>query len=116
MKILDFEKTAEGRWYVVLPEWPGEKSDLEMVWGADMMLDLYAQGSNKLTLSISETEVPGYDKIQLVEICSTVEGGAYYKIDKINNIDYNFKAWICDVTKFLYGEFPPVLFLQNATL
>ena len=116
MKTLDFEKTTEGRWYVVLPEWTGTKADLEMVMGADMMLDIYAQGEDKVSLSASESEAPGYDILGIIEVCSTVTGGAYYQIGKINGIDYDFKVWLCDVTKFVFGDFPDTLFLSDCTI
>lgn len=116
MKILDFEKTIEGRWYIVLPDWTGSKADLEMVWGADMLLNIYAQGLQKISLSVSETEIPSYDVIQLLEICPATTGGAYYKVDKINGINYNFKIWLCDVTLSLYGNFPSVLYFKDCTL
>lgn len=28
---------VDGRWYIVLPEWTGNKEDLEMVLGADIL-------------------------------------------------------------------------------
>lgn len=40
MKYLKFEKDTSNRWYLILPEWKGDKSDLEMVCGADAMLDV----------------------------------------------------------------------------
>jgi len=116
MKTLDFEKTPEGRWYIVLPEWTGPKDDLEMVMGADMMLDIYAQGAQKVSLSASEAEAPGYDSLEISEVCSTVTGGAYYKVGKINNIDYDFRMWLCDVTKFVFGDFPKTLYLSDCTI
>lgn len=115
MRVFDFEKTPEGRWYVVLPEWPGGKEALEMVMGADMMLEIYAQGSDKVSLSISETEVPGYDRIDLIEICDADTGGAYYKIGKINNIDYDFRIWLCAVTEFVFGKIPVSIYLKDCT-
>ena len=32
---LTFEKWEDGRWFVVLPDYDGDKEDLEMVDGAD---------------------------------------------------------------------------------
>lgn len=116
MKTLDFEKTPEGRWFVVLPEWTGPKEDLEMVMGADMMLDIYAQGEGRVSLSASETEILEYDVLKLTEICSSLTGGAYYKVGKINNTDYDFKIWLCDVTKFVFGDFPENLYLKECSI
>ena len=37
--VFDFERWEDGRWFVILPEWDGDQDDLEMVEGADKMLD-----------------------------------------------------------------------------
>ncbi len=39
MKRLRFYKEEDHRWYVDLHEWNGSKEELEMVMGADIMLD-----------------------------------------------------------------------------
>jgi len=36
---LDFYKETTGEWYIDLPDYPGPKEDLQMVLGADKMLD-----------------------------------------------------------------------------
>jgi hypothetical protein len=41
MKTFKFEKEKDNRWYIILPEWTGEKEELEMVCGADSMLDIF---------------------------------------------------------------------------
>jgi hypothetical protein len=38
-QILRFYRTTEDRWYIDLPEWKGSIADLEMIEGADTMLD-----------------------------------------------------------------------------
>ncbi len=37
MKKFKFNKEAQNRWYIELPEWTGSKSELEMVFGADTL-------------------------------------------------------------------------------
>ncbi len=36
---INFDRYDDGRWYVVFPEYEGGHEDLEMVEGADKMLD-----------------------------------------------------------------------------
>lgn len=36
---LMFEKWENGKWYIVLPEYDGDQEDLEMIDGADKLLD-----------------------------------------------------------------------------
>ena len=40
MREFKFYKDPEHRWYVDLPEWEGEKDNLEMVLGADSFLEI----------------------------------------------------------------------------
>lgn len=116
MKTLNFEKESSGRWFVVLPQWEGDKADLEMVKGADMMLDILAQGEGEISLSISETFVPGYDLLKRAEVCDSTTGGAYYKVGNLNNISYDFRIWLCDVTKFIFGDFPEELYIKECSI
>ena len=44
MRNYKFYKEETGRWYVDLPEWEGEKAELEMVLGADTFLEILSQG------------------------------------------------------------------------
>ena len=36
----------DNKWFVDLPEWEGEKDDLEMVMGADLLLDILSNYSD----------------------------------------------------------------------
>ena len=40
MKNLKFKKEEDNKWYIDLTEWTGDKADLEMVAGADILLDI----------------------------------------------------------------------------
>lgn len=51
---LKFYKEADERWYVELPEWKGSKADLEMVAGADTMLNYMSEGEDHINLYLSE--------------------------------------------------------------
>ena len=87
-KDLDFYRESNTKWFIDLPEWKGSKEDLEMVDGADTMLDIiltnYYQGNgNKVSLNVSIDE---YDwmgtyvfMLEKVSECNT-KGGAHYKL------------------------------------
>ena len=93
------------RWYVVLPEWTGPKDDLEMVMGADMMLDIVAQGESTVNLNISETPFEGYK--YYLEYKEDYYGGGNY----ILHSEFStFTVWLCHVTKFVYGYLPKQLY------
>lgn len=100
-----FYKTENDRWYIDLPEWTGVQADLEMVAGADKMLDELSNNGDEITLDISDlySDKDKWNEAVILERhrkYSQLEGGgAEYKWgDKI--------IWLCDVTKFVFGGFP----------
>lgn len=103
MKTLTFYKEWNGRWYADIKAYPGPKADLEMVCGADTMLDILSQGEEKVTLSLSTTEISGWDKLELLTL-GNPEGpelgtGAWYKMKSFKGISYDLEMWLCGVTK-----------------
>ena len=90
---LSFEKT-DGRWYLVAPEWRGPHDALQMVAGADSMLDELAE-SAFVTLDIWR-EFPiegGYQHARLLS-------HGWYKTDSGKDF------WLCSVTEWVFGEYP----------
>ena len=55
MKTFIFNKEKDGRWYVELPEWPGNHAELEMVAGADTLLEKLANGKRSVNIELEET-------------------------------------------------------------
>jgi len=104
-----FEKDTDGRWYAVVPDWEGDRSALEMVMGADTMLDILAQGEPKITVFMS-TEP--FDNYQMKLTFDREEAdGAWYKIQ--NGITISLEeVWLCSVTKFVFGSYPKTLYLR----
>jgi hypothetical protein len=106
MRNFKFEREGN-RWFIVLPEWEGIKDDLEMVCGADTMLDIVAQGENTAFMTISETVIENptfilrYKEDQL-------EGGLYSLTSELHEFD----VWLCHVTKFVYGYLPETLYCK----
>lgn len=107
MRNFNFEKDPDGRWYIILPEWVGDREELEMVMGADTMLDILAQGENLVNVSISET--PFKDAKFILTIKNYEAGGANYLLtSKL----HNFEIWLCHVTTFVFGFFPKILYIS----
>lgn len=115
--IYKFYKTEDQEWFVDLPGYPGCKEDLQMVMGADSMLDIYAGGAEVVHLDIevddSTIDVAEYDT--LVKTEEELEAGANYLINSLMNkrILATFHIWLCDVTEFVFGEFPDYLFIKK---
>ena len=104
-KNFKFEREEDNRWYAVLPEWKGDKAELEMVYGADTMLDIIAQGENVVHLNISEIKVEN-PKFILTFEKDEADGGLY----NLKSDMYEFDVWLCHVTKFVYGYLPKTLY------
>lgn len=103
---LRFYKEEDGRWYVDLPEWEGEKADLEMVAGADMMLDILSIFGDNVWLKLEKEPFEGSQEMSRcthTPVCS----GSYYWLE-----DYTLEIWLCDVTKFVFGDFPDSIYYQ----
>lgn len=101
-----FIKDEDGRWYIDLPEWDGPQEDLEMVMGADTMLDIIAQDQEEVRVSISNTYVPHKMKLDFIREES---GGGMYQL---SSTYHNFEVWLCYVTKFVFGELPKTLYIN----
>ena len=108
MKRFEFYKNEDNRWYVDLPDWTGSIDELEMVCGADTLLDIISQGDNKAVVYWSEQEIEHY-KYSLTKLREEEFDGATYLVEG-NNIT-SFEVWLCGVTKWVFGYYPTKLFL-----
>jgi len=108
MDIFKFEKESNGNWYVVLPDYPGEHGDLQMVAGADTLLDVLSDGGNEVSINLSTTQVEGFEKLTRIEACKG--GGALYNV---NNVAEHI-IWLCDVMKYVFdGGFPEEIYFKT---
>ena len=108
MKNLKFKKEKDNKWYIDLPEWTGDKADLEMVAGADRLLDYLSNSESNVDTLVSEE--PLDDSITLTKRWN-IYGGADYKVTNCPDVD---TAWLCKVTKFVYdGNLPQKLFIKR---
>lgn len=112
MKTLRFYKTESSKWYVDLPNWTGSISDLEMVEGADLMLDLYSDGAFGVFMTFSETEYGNSDKLVFIRKADELENGAFYMLETFRGKEINLQIWLCDVTLFVFDDFPEVLYIS----
>ena len=55
--ILNFVKEEDNRWYIDLPNWEGDKADLEMVMGADTLLEYISNNGDYVSIKISLDEL-----------------------------------------------------------
>jgi hypothetical protein len=104
-KTYTFEKDLDSKWYIILPEWTGDRSELEMVCGADVMLDILSQGESRVDLTISRYPFKE-SNFTLTFDKNESEGGWY----NLKSDFHEFPIWLCHVTKFVFGELPHILY------
>ena len=90
----------QGQWYIDLPEWTGTKGELQMVGGADKLLDHLSNNETTITVSLSIEKLPKEGYQTLKRVIQTPPNGCIYHLG-IKPI------WLCNVTKFIFeGIFP----------
>ena len=107
----------EGRdWYIDLPEYleqGGSKGDLQMVEGADKMLDMIAKKTDTVYLLIDEKQFHNADMLYLIERCDPYIGGGYYLLPVFEENEVNQKMWLCAVIEFVFGRVPEKIFIKR---
>ena len=106
------------QWFIDLPEYianGGAKGDLQMVEGADTMLDNIAAGSDRVTLALDRAAFDGADLLTLVELCDPVIGGGIYNLEFFEGNKVSQQMWLCAVTQFVFGDMPEKIFLKRVT-
>jgi hypothetical protein len=106
---LRFYRDKNTRWYAAIPEYPGPKEDLEMVLGADDLLDRLSFYGDALTVRVSEQPFEDALHLERHHPDEHIGSGADYWDHKNKS-----SLWLCDVTKYVYGgRFPEHLYVQR---
>lgn len=107
----------DNEWFIDLPDYlaqGGSKSDLQMVSGADTMLYLIAGNATDVTLQIDTAPFAGADELSLTERCDPILGGGYYHLKSFEGKEVLQDMWLCEVTRFVFGDIPPKIFIRRA--
>lgn len=109
-----FYKEPDGRWYVELPGWEGSKADLEMVQGADTMLEMISGAAGECLLKLSDTQ---FDHAELLELEHAREpnlgGGGDYLLQKYEGETTLLRLWLCEVTNYVFKGLPERIYFQK---
>jgi hypothetical protein len=106
----------ENEWYIDLPKFienGGDRGDLQMVQGADKMLDIIAEDSDQVHLIIDRNLFQGSDKLTLIERCSPMIGGGIYNMEMYQGKKINQKMWLCAVVEFIFDDLPDEIFVKK---
>lgn len=110
---ISFTRENNGRWYVDLPNWKGSHGSLEMVAGADDMLELIGNGEPHVKLQVIKHD-KDIDNLKVdmhaVRLTHSMAGGATYRVFNNEGID---EMWLCPVTLFVLGEYPKHLYIRK---
>ncbi len=94
-----------GRWYADMPNHTLEEN--EMVMGSEVLLENFANGSNEVTVKVSDNPVPDY----LIRMYRTEHDsdGAWYQLVAMSY--ESEQIWICNVTHDVFGEHPEEIYI-----
>jgi hypothetical protein len=113
----DFYKTSGGEWFVDIPEWEGDIAELQMVMGADQFLDILSEGDERFAVTLSTEKFTGSDclfKIREGDLEGPEFGtGAWYILPSYKGISFDHNMWLCDVTKWVFGNFPEEIYFSR---
>jgi hypothetical protein len=105
-----------GSWYIDLPEYlaqGGSLGELQMVAGADTMLDRMAGGAEEVWLLFSPVPFDGADELVMTARCAPEVSGAYYLLKQYEGQYIEQPMWLCGVTDFVFGELPSHIYIKR---
>lgn len=130
---LTFVREEGDRWYIDLPSWPWHHANLEMVCGADRMLEILSEGREKVRLLVKVAQTPFPEDvvddmikegwIELTLIKSSLSGGAtyvprgekmknFYRVHPVTQERSPRTIWLCPVTLFVVGQYPKYFYAK----
>ena len=115
MENFKFYKTGD-EWFVELPEYleqGGSQADLQMVEGADEMLEIMSEGEPEVIVRMLNERFDGADILILKEKCELPKAGGMYLMEQFEGKKIDLILWLCKVTEFVFGELPPQIFVKR---
>ena len=106
-----FYKTPEGKWFIDIPEWTKDIAELQMVLGADDMLDVASGNTSECFLKISDEPFEGADEATLIENLQDSIGGGNYLMENFKGTTVNQQMWLCEVTEYVFGYLPKAIYV-----
>jgi hypothetical protein len=112
MQILSFQKSCiDQKWYLCYPEYRGPIADLEIVEGAELLLNELSDNLSLLKFQISTTTFEGASMIFKKLNETSDEKGANYQL--YYNDFPTHQVWFCGVLEHLMGRFPDALYAKK---
>jgi hypothetical protein len=108
-----FYKEPDNRWYIDLPGFEGDQAELEMVAGADTMLDIISEGMDSVKLLLSTEYFVNSDTLEFIRLAYEYGNGAFYLLKEMRGIEFNMEIWLCSVTTYVFGDYPPEIYFSK---
>jgi len=109
-----FYKELDERWYVEIPEWKGSKEDLEMVQGADTMLDLVCGEAKACFLTFADVPFDGAEVLVLEHVRdANLGGGGDYFLQQYEGETTLLRLWLCEVTNYVFKGLPERIYFKK---
>ncbi|RAJ85928.1 hypothetical protein CLV59_102635 [Chitinophaga dinghuensis] len=107
-----FYKTPEQKWFIDIPEWTKDIEELQMVLGADTMLDVASGNTNECFLKLSDAPFEGAEEARLIENLQGSIGGGNYLMATFRGESVNQEMWLCEVTEYVFGYLPSSIYVE----
>ncbi|WP_421941244.1 DUF6717 family protein [Pedobacter sp.] len=113
-RTIRFYKNAKHEWYADIPEWNGDLSDLQMIEGADQLLDWIAASADECNVYMADTHFKNAELLTLVYAREeNLGGGGDYLLETFNGTIKNHKLWLCGVTEFVFNQLPQSIYFKQ---
>ncbi len=113
-QVFRFYKERDDRWFVDLPDWKGSKDDLEMVQGADTMLDMISGEAKECFLKLSDVPFTKAERLVLERTRdANLGGGGDYLLEEYEGEKTLVRLWLCEVTNYVFKGLPPCIYFMK---
>jgi len=110
-----FYKNLSDEWYADIPEWDGDPADLQMVEGADELLNWITGQGSSCELIMADEYLNEADVLELVYVReANLGGGGDYILENFRGRVVNHKLWFCHVTIFVFKQLPEKIYFREA--
>jgi hypothetical protein len=109
-----FYRTETNEWYIDLPEWKGDVAELQMVEGADTMLDTISGNSKACCIDMSDELMEGAEVLSLIRARDPqLSSGGDYMLERYEGQIIHHPLWLCGVTEFVFGHLPQKIWFKK---
>ncbi|TCD10696.1 hypothetical protein EZ449_07335 [Pedobacter frigidisoli] len=113
-RAIRFYKNAKQDWYADIPEWGGDIADLQMVEGADELLNWVAASGDECKLLMADKH---FESSEILELVYTREenlgGGGDYMLESFRGEIKNHRVWLCGVTEYVFKQLPQRIYFKD---